>query len=180
MSDSVTDKLHLLNLKGDAVLCGAPKSDNALSMSAFTEKWINASPRAKLIRQLCERCRDEIPTLRREEKQRFSQWLEKQQAEAAAREAAERARLQADIDRSSPGFASPEAVSKNPVYKRITEVDGGTWPASRLLVVRHTGRDTLWACRYGIRDDDSDWDQQQRWFEVEEKKVIQTVYKRKA
>lgn len=86
---------------------------------------------------------------------------------------------ESDKERGNPGRRSPAEVAKDHSYEKVAEIDGGTWPASILYVVRHKRTGNLWACLYAIMTDSSDYDVRQLWFEVEEKQVTVTRYEHK-
>lgn len=105
-------------------------------------------------------------------KQRLREEEYRRQEERRLADEAERKRKrEEDIAAGSPGGRSPAAVEKDDAY-------GGTWPASIKAVVRHKPTGALWACTYGIRDDDSDYDCGASWYRVEAKTKTITVYER--
>lgn len=123
------------------------------------------------------------PTWRRQQRR----WLEMQEKRAAeekerrARDNIEReARRKIEAERGSPLGRSPWGVAKDTGYQKIDESDGATWPASVQLVFRHKPTGNLWACRYSIRNDDSDYEMETSWWEVEARVIQKTVYERKS
>lgn len=80
-----------------------------------------------------------------------------------------------------PNNRSPEKVAADPDYIEVASMDdGSTYPASIQYVVRHKPTGNLWSCRYGIRDDDSDYGIGHSWTRVVEKTVAKKVYEPEA
>lgn len=100
---------------------------------------------------------------------------EEERQRRAAREAEEERRRQ-EVLRGSPHPRSPAEVAVDSAYERVHEADGGTWPATVQLVVRHKPTGGLWSCRYRIREDDSDGDSPANWHAVEAVSVTTTRY----
>lgn len=179
--DRKPERIHLINFRGDSAMCGIDTEDK-LSIYTYGMLWRSQPDqirRPPTLPLLCEKCHAEIGTFLRETREARERIKRERDEEEAAQREKERLEYEDDVRRGSPGHASCEEVQTNLSYRKVADVDGETYPASRMLVVRHIGQDTMWACRYGIRDDDSDYDQPQSWHEVEEKKITKTVYDRK-
>lgn len=174
--DRKPERIHLINFRGDSAMCGTDTEDK---LSIYTYGTLRNNRSKATLPPLCETCHAEISTFLRETREARERIKREHDEEAAAQREKERLRYEDDVRRGSPGRASCEEVQANLSYRKVADVDGETYPASRMLVVRHVGQDTMWACRYGIRDDDSDYDQPQSWFEAEKKKIMKTVYERK-
>lgn len=170
------ERIHLINFRGDSTMCGTDTEDK---LSIYTYGTLRNNCSKAALPPLCETCHAEISTFLRETREASEQIKREHDDEEAAQREKTRLKYEDDVRRGSPGHASCEEVQTNLSYRKVADVDGETYPASRLLVVRHIGKDTLWACRYGIRDDDSDYDQPQSWFEVEERQITKTIYARK-
>lgn len=112
-----------------------------------------------------------------EKKQRLREEAHRRQEERRLADEAERKRKrEEEIAAGSPGGRSPAAVDKDDAYEKVWSGDGSTWPASIKYVVRHKPTGALWACIYGIRDDDSDYECAATWQRVEAKTKTITVY----
>lgn len=83
-----------------------------------------------------------------------------------------------DAERGSPGYVSPKNVANDSRYTVVDNSDGHTYPSTMQIVVKHIEKGTFWMCKYGIRDDDSDYGYSQNWFQVEPRTETVTVYDR--